>query len=196
MARISDKASYGLGVIVEDDHGVKLVWHNGGTLGFNTDLYVLPEHGVGVVVLTNVDGAGAFLRAVRRRMLEVLFDGREQARANLEFSLKRREDAVAKEREKLREAPDATWTKALVGTYENATLGRMRVDFDGKRAMLDAGEWKSSFGQQPEEDGTSRVVLLDPPLVGFDFLAEVKNGKAQLTLRAAQQQYVFTRAAR
>ncbi|MBI5496479.1 MAG: beta-lactamase family protein [Deltaproteobacteria bacterium] len=194
MARINDKASYGLGVVVEDDHGVQLVWHNGGTLGFNTDLYVLPEHGVGVVVLTNVDGAGAFLRAVRRRILEVLFDGNEEALANLEFSLKRRDEAVAKEREKLRETPDPAWAKSLVGSFDNAILGRLRITYDGKRAVLDAGEWKSAFGQQAEEDGTFSVVLLDPPLVGFDFLAQVKDGRPQLTLRAPQQEYVFTRA--
>src|SRR5690606_15521757 len=57
--KITDTLSYGLGLFVEQDHGAKVLHHGGNTLGFTSDLYWLPEHGVGAVILTNAASANA-----------------------------------------------------------------------------------------------------------------------------------------
>lgn len=191
QVKAADNASYGLGIAIKDDHGVRVISHNGGTLGFNADMFFFPEHGVGAILLTNVDGAGPFLHSVRRRLLEVMFDGRPEAQQDLEFSLKRREETSAKELEKLALTPDADWVRTLVGQYESKELGQIAIEYDGTKATLNTGEWKSTFGQQKEEDGRSKIVLLDPPFMGFDFLADVKGGKPILTLEKPQHKYVF-----
>src|SRR5262245_47465194 len=72
--KITDKIAYGLGLFVENDHGIPIVHHGGNNLGFTSDMYFMPEHGVGVVMLTNAGDANALRRTVRRRLIEILFD--------------------------------------------------------------------------------------------------------------------------
>ena len=50
------KGDYGLGVMVNNWDGVKVVEHGGGIEGFNTNLLYAPEQRICVVVLANVNG--------------------------------------------------------------------------------------------------------------------------------------------
>jgi CubicO group peptidase (beta-lactamase class C family) len=195
MARAAEKLSYGLALMVEKYDGVEVVWHTGGTLGFNTLAAWLPEHGVGLVVLTNLAGGGPVMNAARRKLFELLFDGKDEARQNLEFSLKRRADALAAEHAKLERSPDKEWTAKLAGDYQNPILGRVTLRSEGGRAIVDTGEWKSAIGRVKEGD-TDKIVLLDPPWVGFDFVAKEVSGAQTITLDAGQEKYTFTRTAK
>lgn len=51
------KGDYGLGVMVHDEGGVKVIEHGGGIEGFNTNLIYVPDKRICVVVLANVNGA-------------------------------------------------------------------------------------------------------------------------------------------
>lgn len=53
-------AAYGLGWVLRDYHGRKLVGHSGGVAGFVTRVMLVPEENLGVVVLTNAEEGGAF----------------------------------------------------------------------------------------------------------------------------------------
>src|SRR5262249_20057399 len=48
-------ANYGLGHFLRDYHRYKLVHHSGGLTGYISQLYMVPEEKLGVVVLTNGD---------------------------------------------------------------------------------------------------------------------------------------------
>jgi CubicO group peptidase (beta-lactamase class C family) len=51
------KGDYGLGVMIHNEDGVKVVEHGGGIEGFNTNLIYVPEKRICVVVLANVNGS-------------------------------------------------------------------------------------------------------------------------------------------
>jgi CubicO group peptidase (beta-lactamase class C family) len=51
------KGDYGLGVMIHNEDGVKLVEHGGGIEGFNSNLMYVPDKRICVVVLANVNGA-------------------------------------------------------------------------------------------------------------------------------------------
>jgi len=53
-------ADYGLGWVLRDYHGRKLVGHTGGVAGFVSRVMLVPEENLGVVVLTNAEQEGAF----------------------------------------------------------------------------------------------------------------------------------------
>jgi CubicO group peptidase (beta-lactamase class C family) len=53
-------AAYGLGWLLRDYRGRKLVGHTGGVLGFVSRVMLVPEENLGVVILTNAEEAGAF----------------------------------------------------------------------------------------------------------------------------------------
>lgn len=192
QVKITDKMSYGLGLFVEDDHGVSVVHHGGNALGFTSDLFVLPSSGVGAVVLTNAGGANTFRRVVRRRILELLFDAKEEAATLLEFGLTRKKDALAREAAKV--GHDA-WADAWRGAYTNEGLARVTLRTEGHDLTLDAGEWKSRVGTKKEADGTTKLVLLDAPIAGLELVALEENGAKILRLDGDQLTYRFVPAA-
>jgi hypothetical protein len=53
-------ADYGLGWALRDYHGRKLIGHSGGVAGFVSRVQLVPEEGLGIVVLTNAEEDGAF----------------------------------------------------------------------------------------------------------------------------------------
>lgn len=60
---------YGEGWQLSDYRGHKLVWHTGGWPGMVSRVTLLPEHGLGIVVLTNAELGGAF-NAITLRALD------------------------------------------------------------------------------------------------------------------------------
>ncbi|WP_257453137.1 serine hydrolase domain-containing protein [Archangium lipolyticum] len=195
QVKITDTMSYGLGLMVDDDHGAHVIHHGGNTLGFSSDMFFLPEANVGVVLLTNVQGDGPFRDAVRRRFLELLFDGRDEARAQLDFALKNRREQYEKELAPVRAKPDLAWVKTLAGTWHNADLGRVTLRVEGSGAVLDAGEWRSTLGEKQEKDGTRTLVLLDPPMAGTELQSRKEAERTTLVLELPQLRYVFEKQA-
>jgi CubicO group peptidase (beta-lactamase class C family) len=152
MVRMGEKLSYGLALAVGRQAGVETAGHGGGTFGFNTLAVFLPEHGIGLVLLTNSGDAGAFLNAASRRLLEILFDGKDEAKQTFEFALERRDEAIAKETAKVDKAPSKEWAQRLEGAYTNPILGRVVVRWEKDRAVLDAGDWKAPIGLMKEDE--------------------------------------------
>lgn len=193
QVKIDDKNAYGLGLFVEDNHKVQVVGHGGNLLGFTSDYFWLPEHGVGMVVLANASGANALRNVLKRRLLEVLFDGHAEAKENLAFGLERRKQAAEKELSRVTMKPSSAFVDGLVGTWSSPGLGKVSIRKEKERAIFDVGEWSSSFGEKTEVDGAKGIILLDPPHAGFDFLVQEKDGKTTLLLDMSQHKYVFTR---
>jgi len=50
---LSHFAGYGLGWVVQDYRGRRIAWHNGGIDGMLSEMWTIPEAGLGIVVLTN-----------------------------------------------------------------------------------------------------------------------------------------------
>ena len=80
---LNKDASYGMGLMVDKTWGVTVVHHGGDIIGFHSDMMWLPEHGVGAVVLTNGDPGWLIRSVFRRKLLEVLFEGRAEADAQI-----------------------------------------------------------------------------------------------------------------
>ncbi len=194
MARISDKLSYGLGLMVEDDRGLSLVHHGGNTLGMTAFAFWLPEQGVGAVILTNAAGANAFTGAVRERLFEQWFGATPRAETLLAFAVKTRAEGMAKERERVIDPPDAAWMEARAGRWTNPSLGAIEVRREGQGWIVDAGEWRSAAAQYRDVNGELSIVLTSAPLAGLGFTARPQEGREVLLLETAQQKYAFERA--
>ena len=190
--------SYGLGLFVERDRGVVVVHHGGNKRGFTSDMFFLPEHGVGVVLLANAGGANPFRNAVRRRVLELLFDGRDEARRSLAAILAQQRQGAQMRLAEVTFTPDGGWLGKLAGRYEHPQLGQVtvRVDEAAGTGTLDAGEWEAAIGQRRRPDGTPDVILTGPPEAGLQLRPGGADGAGRvttLTLDTPQQRYVFRR---
>jgi CubicO group peptidase (beta-lactamase class C family) len=191
QVKMTDERSYGLGLFVETFYQLPVVGHAGNMMGFSSDMFWLPEHDVGLVLLTNASGANYYRKAIKRKLLELLFDGRAEAQKALDFSVKHQREIAQKELKKVDQRPEASWIAQLVGEYTHPNLGQATLTRKGGRGLFDVGEWKSSFGRKNETDGTKKIILLDPPWAGLELIPRRQGGKRQLVLEAGQLKYVF-----
>lgn len=186
---IGKDSTYGMGLIVNTKYASPVVHHGGDLIGFHSDMMWLPEHGVGAVVLTNGDPGFILRDLFRRKLLEVLFDGRPEADALLASQAKSFYEHIAAER-KLLTVP-ATNTDLLGKRYRNDALGTIAVT-TAPKTTFDFGEWKSDIASKKNPDGTTSFVTTVPGLAGFEFTAGSNDAnKKTLTLRDAQHEYVF-----
>jgi CubicO group peptidase (beta-lactamase class C family) len=184
---------YGMGLSEDAHYGVPVVYHGGAMPGYMTNFWVLPEAGIGAVLLTNADNGNALLRPFMRRLLEVAYDGKPEAAANVAATAAAIKANVAKEREKLVIPPDPAVVAALAPAYFSPELGRIKVAkvADG-RVRLDFTDWSSHVATRRNDDGTVSLVTIDPSINGIPLVIASKDGKRTLVARDSQHEYVFT----
>ena len=188
---IGTDAVYGMGLTTDNKYGTPVVHHGGDMFGFHSDMMWLPEQNVGAVVLTNADPGWILRSDFRRKLLEVLFDGRDEADADVSASAKTFYGQLAAER-KLRTIPaDAGESSKLASHYHNDALGDIDVSRAGGRTTFDFGEWKSEVGSRKNPDGTISFITVDAGVDGFEFVVG-KGPEKRLTIRDAQHEYVFS----
>lgn len=143
MSPASQFLNYGLGFVVEDYDGHKLVMHDGDIDGMASALGMIPSEHLGVVVLTNMDHDDA-----RNALLYHILD------AYLGLPSRDVEGALLKaahaqdiqdqtEKAKIAAArvpgPAPLPLKAYVGTYSNDLDGNVRITFVNGRLLLQVG---------------------------------------------------------
>lgn len=191
QVKTGDASSYGMGLMIERGLGVPVVSHGGSMIGYQTGMLWLPEHGFGAVVLTNSNQGVILLGLLKRRLMEVLFDGEPQAEASLALATKRLQDGIAAERKRLQVPADAGEAGKLAPRYRNAALGEIRVHRSDAATVFDFGGWRSEVASRRNDDGTVSFVTLAPGADGFEL---VPTAAAGLVLRDAQHEYVFDAA--
>lgn len=191
---ISEHAVYGMGLKVDKTYGVEVVHHGGDLIGHHSDMMWFPEHGVGAVVLTNGDPGWLIRNGFRRKLLEVLFDGKPEADEQLALESKRYFEQIAAKR-KLYTLPAASDASAkLASHYINDSLGRITVQRNGKKTVFDFGEWKSEVASQKNPDGTISFIAIDSAVLSFSFEFVMRpEDETRLIFRDAQHEYVFKR---
>ncbi|HUS67573.1 MAG TPA: serine hydrolase domain-containing protein [Kofleriaceae bacterium] len=196
QVKINDDTQYGLGLFLSKEHGLESVGHGGNTLGFTSDLFFLPAHDVGVVVLTNAGGANLLRNVVHRRFEEIVLGARPEAEEDLKTSLERDEKSLAEERALLRPAIDWAWATPYLGEFSEPALGTLVLARDGERLTLDAGEWKSDLAHKVGRDGTPVFMTVSPGITGLELIPQTKDGQPELVIDAGQQVYRFRHPAR
>ena len=193
QVKITDESSYGLAWGVTREYGIEAIGHDGGTGGFLTLLQFLPEHGVGIIILTNSTNAGPLLGAVNRRLLELLFDGKREAKDNLATEMRIEAEQRAEALKLIGEA-DPAWFDPLAGRWFAPGLGRIELRRDKRGATFDVGEWKVGVKKKTDRDGTVKIITTGPLISGLEIEPRQVDGKQVLVITTGQHEYVFERA--
>jgi hypothetical protein len=151
----------------------------------------LPKHGVGAVVLTNGDPGWIVRDQFRRKLLEVLFDGKPEADADIQAQAKIWFDQIATERKLLTVPANPDAAKQLAAKYSSDALGDITVTHQGAATWFDFGEWKTEMATKTNPDGTISFVTIVPGMNGIELVQGTTNGKRSLVLRDAQHEYTF-----
>jgi len=162
---------YGEGWNLADYRGHKLVWHTGGWPGMVSRVTMLPEQGIGVVVLTNAE-LGAAFNAVTMRALDAML-GLPATDWNA---------AYAKARAQQEAKADASWEKhvaardadstpslplpAYAGTYADPWYGDVVLTHEGRAG--EGGKLRIRFDRTADLVGTVTHWQHDTFLVRWD----------------------------
>jgi CubicO group peptidase (beta-lactamase class C family) len=187
---VGKDAVYGMGLMVDSTYGVPVVHHGGDMVGFHSDMMWLPEQQVGAVILTNGDPGWLIRGHFRRKLQEVLFDGRPEADADLAASAKSFFAQITADRKTLVVPANAAEATKLNPHYKNAALGDLAVQRVGPKTSFDFGEWQSEVASRRNPDGTTSFITISPGVSGFEFVVGT-GAKKTLTLRDAQHEYLF-----
>ncbi len=188
---VDDEGGYALGLDVGTYRGQRVLRHDGGSMGFGTRMWVMPDAKVALVILTNVRNGNAkeqlpFVEAVTRRIVEELFAG-AKPRADKQLAyyvkLRTREPYVAN--------ADRSWVARLAGRYHEAVLGEVEIRETAAGVVFDAGEWRSTIDVVKGADGSERIVMLEPPFAGPGVI--VGPGDPPTLIVPDRTTYTFTR---
>ena len=183
--------TYGMGLTVNKKYDVTVVHHGGDMIGYHSDMMWLPEHNVGAVILTNGDPGWVIRSMFRRKLLEVLFDGKPEADADIATAAKNWYEELATERKLLVVPANPEEAGKLATKYANEALGELTVTRAGGTTVFDFGEWKSEVASKKHPDGSLSFVTISPGIGGIELVASTKDGKRTLVLRDPQHEYVF-----
>jgi CubicO group peptidase (beta-lactamase class C family) len=187
---VAEDHYYGMGLMVDEYYGVPVVHHGGDMIGYHSDMMWLPDHGVGAVILTNGDPGWLIRSGFRRKLLEVLFDGKAEADEQLHSRSVQFLSSMAVEYELLAVPADSGESVELADNYHNAALGDIAVTRTDDVTTFNFGEWKSEVGSRENPDGTVSFMTIATGITGLEFV--VGSGQEQtLIMRDAQHEYVF-----
>jgi CubicO group peptidase (beta-lactamase class C family) len=190
---IGEFATYGMGLMVDNEWGVPVVHHGGDIIGYHSDMFWIPDANVGGIILTN--GPGYLIRrAFMRKTAEVLFDGNAEADDDAAAAIAEFKAGIAVERKRLTSPPDADVAAKLAKRYTNAALGDIVVSGEGAQRTFDFGGWKSPMASRKNDDGTVSMVTIAPGATGVEFVVADRDGKRALVVRDMQHEYVFAEA--
>lgn len=187
---IGRDATYGMGLMVDTKYGVPIVHHGGDMVGYHSDMMWLPEQNVGAVILTNGDLGTLIRGGFRRKLLEVLFDGRPEADADLAAASKTFFEQLAADRKLLVVPAEAGAAAKLAAHYSNASLGDIAVRRAGAAIVFDFGEWQSEVASRQNPDGSVSFITTAPGISGLEFVVGT-GPRRTLVVRDAQHEYVF-----
>ena len=192
QVRVGEESWYGMGLWLEDIKGIRVISHGGAMPGYRSNFFFVPDAGVGGVILTNADSGWDVARAVIRRTLEVMYDGKPEAEETLLSAVREVRAYLTGAQKDWKVPPEASEVKRLAGSYRNAALGDLAVRVGRDEVVFQFGGWKSRMATKVNPDGTVSFVSIDPGVRGFEFHAPPSRGTyTRLTLRDPQHTYEY-----
>ncbi|HEX4709982.1 serine hydrolase domain-containing protein [Phenylobacterium sp.] len=184
---------YGMGLMNEVISGVPIVTHGGTLQGFHSNWWVLPDAGIGAVILTNADSGPAILAPFLRRLMEVVYDGKPEAAQEVASAAARLKVQAKARRAKLTVPGDPAALASLAAKYHDAELGNTITisEHDGAK-WIKAGFIEGPVATRKNPDGSTSLVSIGPGTIGVDALIGNRNGVGTLTIHDSQHDYVFT----
>jgi hypothetical protein len=157
-------SAYGLGIFISDVKGYKQLSHTGGVDGMVTQITMIPEIGLGVIVLTNQHEGGAF-RAITDQIKDSYLGVKGADRVG-EYVAKRQEELSKGDR-----ATDSVWHMVeevartsqpdfnmVSGTYKDPWLGDVTIKMNDGKPWFESTRSPKLSGQLFYLKGNTYVV--------------------------------------
>jgi hypothetical protein len=190
---------YGLGWIIEDFEGRRIIHHSGGSMGFSTEFSFQLESGIGIVIMTNAESAGDFAYSLRSRLFELAFDQPFEHDEDFRRALESNKQGVLDFSAKLQSNNDENVLSPYLGTYSNPEIGEITLLMEAGKLRLHSNGLDSELRRI---SGLSEMIftVVEIPLVTlgqliFQFKLDSK-GEPIIVLREkmVSEPYIFEKA--
>lgn len=119
---------YGLGWIIGNYRGERLVSHGGNVDGFISDVSLLPDHKIGLVILTNSSTGGLYaINTIRNSIFDKLLDLDRLNWKNIEQEKQMKQKQFLYQHKENQEAGVPHSLLAYVGIYEHPAYGTLEL---------------------------------------------------------------------
>ena len=189
---IGEDSWYGMGLIDQTVAGVPVVTHGGTLQGYHSNWWILPEAGIGAVILTNSDPGASMLAPFLRRLLEVVYDGKPEAAAQVTAAAARVKAQAAARRAKLTYPGDPKILASLAARYRSAEGHVITLTDRNGGKWMTAGFIEGPAATRRNPDGTVSLVSAGPGIIDADALIGTRDGKRTLSIRDSQHEYLYT----
>lgn len=168
--------AYALGWFIKDVNGYQQVSHTGGLLGIVSQVTLIPELNLGIVVLTNQESGAAFT-AITNSILDGYFDikGKDRIQqynqrrlANEKWAEgieKKVEEEIQKQ---LASAGTSLPTTAVLGTYKDNWFGEIKIKEEDNKIRFISDKSPDLVGTMYFYKGTTFAVRWDDPSLKAD----------------------------
>ena len=185
--------AYGMGLMTDNHWGIPIVHHGGSLFGYKSDWVILPDAGIGAILLTNADNGGMLLGPLMRRLVEIVYDGKPEAANTVDTAASNFKTVREKERARLT-LPAGPEADKLAPHYVNEALGNLKTRKSGTKTIFTWDGGEAEVATRKNDDKTISFITADPPLIGLEFVNADRQGKRALLFRDAQHEYVFLEA--
>jgi CubicO group peptidase (beta-lactamase class C family) len=189
---INSQDSYGLGWEVDNYHGLTVIHHPGGTVGFASELVIIPELDIGFTMLINrLDLVHPIGRMATYRLLEML-TGNEQI---YDQEMRDRAGELEKQISALllvtRKTMDPERIAPFLGSYHNDALGDIKLDLhDDHTLWIDFGEYESPIRPLTLEE--NQYIFFESVFVGKTIQMDLdSNGTPTMRWTGEEGTYNF-----
>lgn len=188
-------SAYGLGFGLSDVNGYKQVSHTGGLEGMVTQITLLPELNLGIIVLTNQQEGSAFT-SITNQIKDAYFGKtgtdwiadlakrRNQALAEAKAIT----DAIQRDIAKAQQGSQNQDVNLYVGNYADSWLGTVTIALKNGKLRLDAKRSPHLTGEMLPYKGTTFVVKWDDRSMDADafvsFTLDQEGKAAGFTMKA------------
>jgi CubicO group peptidase (beta-lactamase class C family) len=157
---------YGLGWNVEDYHGLTVIHHPGGTVGFASELVIIPEYNIGFAMLINrLDLVHQMGRMTTYRLLEMLTGSQQTYDHEARVAIKEFERQISLVLLITRKTVKPEKITPFLGSYHNGTLGDVKlVLHDDNTLWIDFGEYETSI--RPLITGENEYIFFESTFLG------------------------------
>ena len=183
--------NYAMALMVDKSDGVTVIDHGGDMGGFHSNMMWWPDQKVGAVILTNADEGVNLRGPLKRRLMELMFDGEPQAEATAKAAAKANREGFEAFVKLLQHPADAKALEGLANRYHNDALGELIVTRKDGKAWFDVGAFRSEVATMPQPDGSVAFVTIDPVALGFLFVRADQDDVRKLIVRDGQHEYVL-----
>jgi CubicO group peptidase (beta-lactamase class C family) len=188
---IGENAWYGMGLMERQVADVSVVTHGGTLQGYHSNFYLLPDAGIGAVILTNSDAGASMLGPFLRRLMEVVYDGKPEATQEIAVAAARLEKQADAKRASLTVPGDPEVLAGLASMYVHPEIGSITIDRrDGTYAMK-AGFVEGPIATRANADGSVSLVTAGPGLISVEAVVGERDGRPTLTVSDNQHEYVY-----